>query len=187
MNMSVPSEWQVLVSLYTDKTVKLLSHVVNITVYSGGMFWCKLWQHFGWQLLYWTLCHMLMYAIYPFQKYKFTHYCMWDIDWKRLDRIPSYTFTSGLTKKKTKQTKKTFTMSLWYREGKKKYGHKDENKKISPLCNSCVCLYSVCFPTEESWDEPLSYFREMVYHWLIYILFISQDSLAQFMPNLQKV
>ncbi len=25
-----------------------------------------------------------MYAIYPFQKYTFTHYCMWDIDWKRL-------------------------------------------------------------------------------------------------------
>ncbi len=23
-----------------------------------------------------------MYAIYPFQKYKLTHYCMWDIDWK---------------------------------------------------------------------------------------------------------
>ena len=103
MNMSVPSEWQVLVSLCTDKTVRLLSHVVNITVYSGGMFWCKLWQHFGWQLLYWTVCHMLMYAIYPFQKYKFTHYCMWDIDWKRLDRIPSYTFTSGLTKKKKKK------------------------------------------------------------------------------------
>ncbi len=27
---------------------------------------------------------LLMYAIYPFQKYKFTHYCVWDIDWKRL-------------------------------------------------------------------------------------------------------
>ncbi len=23
---------------------------------------------------------LLMYAIYPFQKYKCTHYCMWDID-----------------------------------------------------------------------------------------------------------
>ncbi len=42
---------------------------------------------------------LLMYAIYPFQKYKFTHYCMWDIDWKRQDRIHSYTFTSGLPKK----------------------------------------------------------------------------------------
>ncbi len=39
---------------------------------------------------------LLMYAIYPFQKYKFTHYCMCDIDWKRLDSIHSYTFT-GLT------------------------------------------------------------------------------------------
>ncbi len=27
-----------------------------------------------------------MYAIYPFQKYKLTHYCVWDIDWKRLFR-----------------------------------------------------------------------------------------------------
>ncbi len=42
---------------------------------------------------------LLMYAIYPFQKYKFTHYCMWDIDWNRQDRIHSYTFTSGLPKK----------------------------------------------------------------------------------------
>ncbi len=44
---------------------------------------------------------LLMYAIYPFQKYKLTHYCMWDIDWKRLNMIHSYTFTSGLTKQKT--------------------------------------------------------------------------------------
>ncbi len=29
---------------------------------------------------------LLMYAIDTFQKYKFTHYCMWDIDWKRLFR-----------------------------------------------------------------------------------------------------
>ncbi len=32
---------------------------------------------------------LLLYAIYAFQKC--THYCMWDIDWKRLDRIHSYT------------------------------------------------------------------------------------------------
>ncbi len=25
----------------------------------------------------------------------------------------------------------------------------------------------VCFPIEGSWDAPLSYFRELVYHWLI--------------------
>ena len=49
--MSVPSQWQVLVSLCTDKTVKLLSLVVNITVYFGGMFWCKLWLKFWRQLL----------------------------------------------------------------------------------------------------------------------------------------
>ncbi len=47
----------------------------------------------------------------------------------------------------------------------------------------------ICFPIEGSWNAPLSYFRELVYNWLIYILFISesQDSLAQFMANLQKV
>ncbi len=34
---------------------------------------------------------------------------MWDIDWKRLDRIHSYTFTKGLTKKTH------ITTLLWYR------------------------------------------------------------------------
>ncbi len=51
------------------------------------------------------------------------------------------------------------------------------------------CPLSICFPIEGSRDAPLNYFREPVYNWLIYILFISesQDSLAQFMANLQKV
>ncbi len=40
-----------------------------------------------------------MCATYPFKKYKFAQYFMWYIDWKRLDSIHSYTFTSGLTKK----------------------------------------------------------------------------------------
>ncbi len=46
----------------------------------------------------------------------------------------------------------------------------------------------ICFPIEGSWDVSLSYFRELVYNYLIYILFIreSQDSLAQFMANLKK-
>ncbi len=35
---------------------------------------------------------------------------MWDIDWKRLDMIHSYTFTSGLTKKQQQQ--KHITTSL---------------------------------------------------------------------------
>ncbi len=58
---------------------------------------------------------------------------------------------------------------------------------IFRICNSCVVLpVFICFPNEGSWDAPLSYFRELVYHWLIYILFISesQDTLAQFMANL---
>ncbi len=56
------------------------------------------------------------------------------------------------------------------------------------ICNSCVSL-CLCFLIEGSWDAPLSYFKDLVYNWLIYILFISesQDSLAQFRANLQKV
>ncbi len=63
-------------------------------------------------------------------------------------------------------------------------------------CSSIVRMYkllccplSLCYPIEGSWDTPLSSFRELVYNWLIYILFISesQDSLAQFMTNLHKV
>ncbi len=56
---------KVLVSLFTNKTVKMLSHVVSITVHSVSITWCKLWQQFGWQLLYWNaegctsyVCHI---------------------------------------------------------------------------------------------------------------------------------
>ncbi len=57
---------------------------------------------------------------------------------------------------------------------------------VLPLVLSSVYI---CFPIEGSWDAPLSYFRELVYHLLIYILFISEseDSPAQFMANLQEV
>ncbi len=82
----VPSEWKVLVSLFTNK-IKILSHVVNITVHSVSIIWCKLWNQFGWQLLYWNaesstshVCHI------SFQKYTFTHYFVWDIVWKSLFR-----------------------------------------------------------------------------------------------------
>ncbi len=85
MNISVPSEWKVLVSLFTNKIVKMLSHVVNITVLSVSVTWCKLWQQSGWQLLYWNAEGCTSYVCHiSFQKYTFTHYCMWDIDWKRL-------------------------------------------------------------------------------------------------------
>ncbi len=70
MNISVPSEWKVFASLFTNKIVKILSHVVNITVHSVSIIWCKLWKQFGWQLLYWNaesstshVCHI------SFQKY----------------------------------------------------------------------------------------------------------------------
>ncbi len=79
-------------------------------------------------------------------------------------------------------------------EKKKKYGHKGKNIYIfleRPLSEFVTLVLSsvyICFPIEGSWDVPLSNFRELVCHWLIYkyILFISesQDSLAQFMANL---
>ncbi len=107
----------------------------------------------------------LLYAIYPFQKYKFTHHCKWDIDWKKLDRIHSYTFTSGLTKKTIQ------------------HNYVLEN----PLSQfvTRVFLLSICFSVEGSWDAPLSSFRELGCHWMIYILLISesQDSLPKFMAN----
>ncbi len=55
----------VLVSLFTNKIVKMLSHVVNVTLHSVSITWCKLWQQFGWQLVYWNaegctsyVCHI---------------------------------------------------------------------------------------------------------------------------------
>ncbi len=52
---------------------------------SCSITWCKLWQQYGWQLLYWNAEGCTSYVCHiSFQKYKFKHYCMWDIDWKRL-------------------------------------------------------------------------------------------------------
>ncbi len=57
----------VLVSLFTNKIGKMLSHVVYLTVHTVSITLCKLWQQFGWQLLYWNaegctsyvgLCHL---------------------------------------------------------------------------------------------------------------------------------
>ncbi len=52
-------------SFFTNKIVKMLSHVVNITVHSVTITWCKLWRQFGWHLLYWNaegftsyVCHI---------------------------------------------------------------------------------------------------------------------------------
>ncbi len=77
---------------------------------------------------------LLMYSIYPFQNYKFTHYCMSDIDWK--DWI-WFTVTLLLVvwpKKKQKNTHThTHTHTLQRQceiEKKNKYGWK---KLESPL------------------------------------------------------
>ncbi len=69
-------------------------------------------------------------------------------------------------------------------EIEKRYVHKGENKneKVQSEFVSLV-LSSVYkrFPIDGWWDAHLSCYRELVYHWLIYILFISesQDSLIQ--------
>ncbi len=119
---------------YSQTRCKVLSHVVNITVRSVSITWCKLWQQFGWQL---QTPALLMYAIYPFQKYKCTHYCMWDIDWKRLDMIHCYTFTSGLTKKK-------HTLQRYCEiEKKKKYVHKGENTNEKVHCSLSIYAFQL--------------------------------------------
>ncbi len=73
MNISVPSEWKVLVSLFTNNSQNAC-HVVNITVRSVSIICCKLWQQFG--------CHycteiqktaLLMCAIYPFKSTNDVH------------------------------------------------------------------------------------------------------------------
>ncbi len=63
----VPSKWNVLVSLFTNKIVKMLNHVVNITVHT----WCKLWQQFGWQLL--LKCTKLRFLCMPYIHFKSTN------------------------------------------------------------------------------------------------------------------
>ncbi len=73
----------------------------HITVHSVSITWGKLYRNSldDSKCIEMQNAALLMYAIYPIQKYKFTHYCMWGIDWKRLDRIDS-------------------TTSLWYRKEK---------------------------------------------------------------------
>ncbi len=73
-----------LLSLFTNKIVKMLSHIVNITMHSVSITWCKLWQQFGWQILLKCRRQRFSCMAYAFQKYKFTHYCKRDIYWKRL-------------------------------------------------------------------------------------------------------
>ncbi len=75
MNISVPQN---------KKSFVMLSHVVYITVHTISITWCKLWQQFGWQLLYWNAeGYTFLYTIQciNFKSKKCTHYCTWDIDW----------------------------------------------------------------------------------------------------------
>ncbi len=54
---------------------------------------------------------------------------------------------------------------------------------VHPLSEFVTLVLSsvyICFPIEGSLDAPLSYFRELVHNWMIYVLFISErlDSLG---------
>ncbi len=83
MNISVPSEWKVLVSLFTNKMGKMLSHVVNIKVHAVSITWCKLWQQFGWHYcIEMQKAALLMYAIYPFKSTNLHITVCGIIDWK---------------------------------------------------------------------------------------------------------
>ncbi len=93
--------------------------------------------------------------------FKFIHYCMWDIDWKRLDRIHSYTFTSGLTKK---QQQKTLQRHCEI-EKENKYAKIKWESPLSAFVTLVLSSVYICFPIESSWDASLSYFRELLYHW----------------------
>ncbi len=192
MNRSVPSEWKVLVSLFTNNIVQMFSHVVNITVLSVNITWCKLWQQFGWQLLYWRLHFLCMPYIYfkstnlhitvcgilierdcfkmfellriwsitlqPLQGNDWQHYFIWDAPLFLASSVSSSVLPMYPSM------------------------HPYSSSFSRPLTLMVFWMFI------QSWDAPLSYFRELVYNWLIYILLISegQDSHAQFMANLQK-
>jgi len=84
--------------------------------------------------------------------------------------------------------KKKNTILLWYRKYTQRQKHniiKENTGKTNfklnfSFASNSTCIYlrvEVCIE-----GSNLSYFREMVYHWLIYIIFSSesQDSPAQF-------
>ncbi len=78
VNEHISAQWKVLVSLFTNKIVKMLSHVVNITVHSVSRLLPAVKYGNSLDDSYCTemqKASFLTYAIYPFQKYKFTHYC----------------------------------------------------------------------------------------------------------------
>ncbi len=94
-----------------------------------------------------------MYAIYPFQKYKFTHYCMWDIDWKKLDRIYSYTF-SGLEKTQKKHTLQRHCDI----ENKNKYGHKGKKTKLEKQTQETALRQNFAFACSTVWGISENWF-----------------------------
>ncbi len=207
----------------------MLSHVVNITLHTVRITWCKIWQQCGWQLLYWNaegctsyVCHIsiskvqiytLLYVGYwlkeTVSKCSITVLRIWLISQYLAAHfshckamIDNMVHNSDLFHLICTYVLGLFCFFLCF--ASVHFHHAslllfflsavdpDRFLDVHPLSEFVTLVLSsdyTCFPTEDSWDAPLSYFRELVYNWLIYILFISesQDSLAQFMANLQKV
>ncbi len=175
MNKSVAWEWKVLVSLFTGKIVKVLSLVVSITVHSLSITWYKLWQQFGGELLYWNakgctsyVCHI---SILNVQIYTLLYVgILIERDWI------GFTVTLLLVvwpKKKTLQRHcDRKEKEIWVQ--RRKYKIRKVGRTQAELC---FCM-----------QHCMRNFRELVYHWLIYILFISKSQIspAQSMANLQK-
>ncbi len=162
MNMSVPSEWQVLVSLSTDKTVKLLSHVVNITVYSLSITWCNL-QYMAtvWMTVtvYWH-AERLRFLCMPYIHFKSTkHFTVCGILIVRdcFEMFELFLFLCFASVPFHHASLLLFFLSSV---------DPDHFLDVHPLSEFVTLVLSsvyICFPIEGSWDAPLSYFRELVY------------------------
>ncbi len=72
------------------QVVKMLCQVINATVHSVSITWCKLWQQFGGQLLYWNAegCTPYVCLIFISKVQIYTSLwdtSLWDTDWKNFE------------------------------------------------------------------------------------------------------
>ncbi len=208
INKSVSSEWKVLVSLFTNKIFKMLSHVVNICLLPD------LW-HNSLDNSYCTEMQEathLMYGIYPFQKLQFTHYCTWDIDCGRSifscthSAIVSHDWLHGpqlwpLFHLTCASVLGLFFLFLCFTSVP--FHHASFTPLLplvcwpwlfsgcSPIVRICNSWVVLCLYMLSNWRFmrcTFELFQRTGLYGLIYILFISEslDSLGQFMANVQK-
>ncbi len=129
---------------------------------------------------------LFMYTIQciNFKSKKCTHYCTWDIDWLHPSSCLSHCMA-----KIDNMVQNSGPYSILYALicpwplplfASETFHHAslplffllavdpDHFLDVHPLSECVTLLLSlvyVCFPIEGSWDAPLSYFRELVYHW----------------------